>query len=196
MIELENMFFRNRRMFRIWLKQNFDKSPGIWIIIYKKHVITKGIKHREALEEALCFGWIDSLLKRIDDERYKIKFTPRKNIKQWSDVNKKIVGELIINGKMTEAGLKKIESYLRTGKVYWAEKGSIEPNKKEFEIPQYILNEFAKNQPALTNFNNLAKTYQRYYILWITIAKTEKTILKRLNEAIELLRENKKLELK
>jgi len=141
MIELENMFFRNRRMFRIWLKQNFDKSPGIWIIIYKKHVITKGIKHREALEEALCFGWIDSLLKRIDDERYKIKFTPRKNIKQWSDVNKKIVGELIINGKMTEAGLKKIESYLRTGKVYWAEKGSIEPNKKEFEIPQYILND-------------------------------------------------------
>ncbi|MGV8093567.1 MAG: YdeI family protein [Mangrovibacterium sp.] len=155
------------------------------------------IKYNEALEEALCFGWIDSLIKKVDDNQYLRKFTPRTNNAKWSEVNKKIVLSLMGKGKMTEEGLKKIDIYLKTGKIDWTSKGLKEDKRKEgVNVPDFILKEFAKNEPALTNFNHLAPTYQRHYILWITSAKREETILSRLKESIGLLKENRKLGLK
>ena len=97
---------------------------------------------------------------------------------------------------MTEEGLKKIDIYLKTGRVDWGNQKIRERETKEFEIPDFIMKEFAKNEPALTNFNNLAQTYKRHYILWITNAKKEETIYNRLKESMELLKENKKLGLK
>ena len=197
MKELDHINFNNRESFRNWLEKNHDTNPGIWMIYYKKHVNTECIEYREALEEALCFGWIDSIIKKVDDNQYLRKFTPRTNISNWSDLNKKIVLSLIKNGRMTEAGLKKIDVYLETGKVEWEKKEAKEdPRKKELQVPDFILNEFAKNEPALTNFNNLAPSHKRNYILWITDAKREETILKRLNESIKLLKENRSLGLK
>ena len=167
------------------------------MIFYKKHINIACIKYTEALEEALCFGWIDSIIKKVDGDRYVRKFTPRTDISKWSDLNKKTVLTLIENGKMTEAGLRKIDVYLKTGKVDWPDYASKKAGeRKEFHIPDFILRAFAGNEPALTNFNNLAPTYRRQYILWITYAKTEATILNRLNESIKLLKEDKKLGLK
>jgi len=197
MKELEHIYFNNRESFRNWLEKNHGKSFGIWMIFYKKHVNTECIKYREALEEALCFGWIDSITKKVDDNQYVRKFTPRTNVSNWSDLNKKIVLSLIKNGRMTEAGLKKIDVYLKTGNVNWENKKiKEEPRKKELQVPDFILKAFAKNEPALTNFNNLARSHKRNYILWITDAKREETILKRLNESIKLLKENRSLGLK
>jgi len=196
MKELEQKYFDSRESFRDWLKNNHDKSPGIWMIFYKKTTKIKCITYREALEEALCFGWIDSILKRLDDTRYLRKFTPRKDISKWSDTNKKLVLSLIENGKMTEAGLKKIDNYLKNGKIDWKNKEPIRDMEKDLEIPDYILEMFGENQPALTNFNSLAKTYKRHYVLWITSAKKQDTLHKRLRESAELLKENKKLGLK
>ena len=197
MNKLEYIYFNNRESFRCWLEKYHDKSPGIWIIFYKKHVNTESIKYNEALEEALCFGWIDSIIKRIDKDQYARKFTPRTNKTKWSDLNKKIVTALIKKGRMTEEGLNKIDIYIKTGRVDWGNEGSKkEKNKKEINIPDFILKEFAKNEPVLTNFNNLAQSYRRQYILWITNAKREETILRRLKESIKLLKENKKLGLK
>jgi len=104
---------------------------------------------------------------------------------------------LIKKGRMTEAGLQKIDVYLKTGKVDW-ETSNIETVQKgkEFQVPDFILKAFAENEPALTNFNNLALTYKRHYILWITNAKREETIVNRLKESIGLLKENRKLGLK
>ena len=106
---------------------------------------------------------------------------------------------LMEKGKMTQAGLNKIDVYLKTGKVDWTaggeEKGTA-AGKKELSIPDFIINELAANEPALTNFNNLAPTYRRHYLLWITSAKKEETILNRLKEATEMLKENRKLGLK
>lgn len=179
------------------MEENHDRGPGIWMIFYKKHTNTDCITYNEALEEALCFGWIDSIIKKVDDNQYLRKFTPRTNVSKWSDVNKKLVLSLIQEDKMTEAGLKKIDIYLKTGKVDWDVNSPKKADEKEeFHIPDFILNEFAKNQPALTNFNNLAPTYKRHYILWITSAKREETIQSRLKESIELLKENRKLGLK
>ncbi|NVO10799.1 MAG: YdeI/OmpD-associated family protein [Bacteroidales bacterium] len=197
MKELEHIHFSTRESFRNWLKVNHDKSLGIWIIFYKKHVNIECIAYNEALEEALCFGWIDSLIKRIDNDQYVRKFTPRTNKTKWSEVNKKLVTALIKEGRMTEEGLKKIDIYVKTGSVDW-ENNDLEKErpKKEFNVPDFILKEFAKNEPALTNFNNLAQTHKQHYVLWITSAKREETILSRLNRSIELLKENSKLGLK
>jgi len=196
MKELENLHFANRASFRDWLKINHDKSPGIWLIFYKKHTETECIEYHEALDEALCFGWIDSIIKRIDEFKYARKFTPRTNTSKWSEFNKRRVDELIKNGKMTETGLKKIDSYLKTGKVIWTTTETRKKKPGDLFVPEFIINEFAKNEPALSNFNKLAQTYQRYYILWITNAKREITKKNRLEESIRLLKENKKLGLK
>jgi len=196
MKELERIYFNNDKSFRSWLKKNHDKSPGVWIIFYKKHVKIECIKYRVALEEALCFGWIDSIVKKIDNDQYVRKFTPRKNTSKWSELNKKIVIGKVEKGKMTSEGLKKIDSYLKTGRVDWEKKEINENESKNSDIPDFIIEEFAQNEPALTNFNTLAQTYKQHYILWITDAKMEKTIQKRLKESVKLLKENKKLGLK
>jgi uncharacterized protein YdeI (YjbR/CyaY-like superfamily) len=194
--ELQNISFRNREEFRNWLNKNHDKSPGIWVIFYKKRLNFDCIKYSELLEEVLCFGWIDSLIKKIDDDKYARKITPRTNTQKWSELNKKKVLELIKEGKMTQAGLNKTDNYLKTGKVDWQLN---KPDKKEFkkiDIPDFIIEELGKNEPALMNFNKLATTYKRHYIHWITNARKEDTIRSRLKESIGLLKENKKLGLK
>jgi len=197
MKKLEQIYFDSRESFRDWLEINHNKSLGIWMIFYKKRLNIKCIEYNEALEEALCFGWIDSIIKKVNDDQYVRKFTPRTNNSNWSDLNKKIVLSLIDKGKMTEDGLRKIDIYIKTGKVDWENESSKkDKEKKGFQIPDFIINEFAKNEPALTNFNNLARTYKRQYVLWITNAKREETILRRLSESIELLKKNRKLGLK
>ncbi len=195
--ELEYIYFNKRESFRSWLEKNHNESFGIWMIFYRKQKNIECIKYNEALEEALCFGWIDSIIKKVDDDQYVRKFTPRTNISKWSDLNKKVVLSLIEKGKMTEAGLKKIDIYLKTGRVDWESRDlKKDREQKEFHVPDFILRAFAENEPALTNFNNLAQTYKRHYILWITNAKREETIINRLKESIELLKENRKLGLK
>ncbi len=197
MKELEQIHFSTRESFRSWLKDNHNKSLGIWIIFYKKHVNIECITYNKALEEALCFGWIDSLIKKIDNDKYARKFTPRTNKTKWSEINKKLVISLIKEGRMTEEGLKKIDVYVKTGSVDWVNIDlKNEKYKKEFDVPDFILKEFAKNEQALVNFNNLAQTYKKHYVLWITSAKREKTILSRLKKSVELLKENSKLGLK
>ena len=190
----DQLYFETRESFREWLSINHDKSPGIWMIYYKKHTSTRCIEYKEALEEALCFGWIDSIVKRIDDERYVRKFTPRTNIYNWSDVNKKLVLSLIEKGLMTEAGLRKIGVWLKTGRINWdpgARRTGI--RDRELQVPERFLKALAENEPALMNFNNLSKSNRRPYIYWISSAKREETINKRIKEAIELLKENKTL---
>ena len=183
---LEQLFFENREAFRNWLEQHHESSPGIWMVYYKKHTDQPCIAYREALEEALCFGWIDSTLKKVDEERYLRKFTPRRKGSKWSQVNIRIAQALIREGKMTRAGLGKWENH--------------EPLKelpgKEIPLPEFLREAFARNKPALENFQNLAPSYRRQYILWITTAKTPETVQKRINESIGLLKENRKLGMK
>ncbi len=196
MKELDYIYFKNRDEFGIWLQKNHDSSPGIWMIFYKKHTNTECIKYNDALEKALCFGWIDSIIKRIDDEKYVRKFTPRKNTSKWSELNKKKALELIQKGEMTQAGFEKIDFPIKSSIVDQVNNKTEKKKAKEFEIPGFIIDEFAKNEPALANFNNLTHTHKKHYILWITNAKREKTIMKRIKESIRLLKEDKKLGLK
>lgn len=182
---------RSRAQWRKWLEKNHKNKNGIWLIFYKKHTGKNSFVYSEALDEALCFGWIDSILKKIDDERYAQRFTPRKQKSRWSEVNKRKVRDLIKAGRMTRAGMDKI-----TFDVNDADDTANEKQKKKFNIPPAILSSLRKDDLAWKNFNGLAPSYRRLYILWITDAKKEETFQRRLNEAVELLRQNKKLGMK
>jgi uncharacterized protein YdeI (YjbR/CyaY-like superfamily) len=194
--ELEYIHFEGRENFRSWLLKYHETSPGIWMIFYKKHVKIDCIKYDEALEEALCFGWIDSLIKKTDDDSYARKFTPRTNTKKWSEINKKKVVELVRSGKMTRAGLLKTPGNIMKGEIDIPASDIDKKKENTIEVPDFIVDELARNEPALKNFNNLASTYRKHYILWITNAKKEETVRRRLEESISLLKENKKLGLK
>jgi len=138
--ELEHIYFDSKESFRSWLEENHDKSPGFWMIFNKKHINIECINYTEAMEEALCFGWIDSLIKKIDNEQFVRKFTPRTNKAKWSELNKKMVTALIEKGRMTDEGLRKIDVYVKTGKVDWKNKGlKNEKDSKEFDVPDFIL---------------------------------------------------------
>ena len=188
--------FKSSEEFRTWLKKHYDKSTILWLIFYKKHTGIKNISYDEAVEEALCYGWIDSTKKRIDDEKYAWKFTPRSNTKNWSDTNKIRVNKLIKEGRMTEAGLNKIDLYLKTGKIDWEVIPKHKKIRDEVQTPEFIIEFISKNEAALYHFNQLAPSHKRNYIAWITQAKKPETIKKRLAEAIKLLKKNKKLGLK
>jgi uncharacterized protein YdeI (YjbR/CyaY-like superfamily) len=181
----------NREDWRTWLKENHDKEKEVWLIFYKKHTGKPGVPYDDAVEEALCFGWIDSIVKRIDDEKYAQKFTPRKPDSKWSQSNKKRVEKMIKEDRMTEAGLALINAAKKSGK--WEQ---VISQPKELNIPPGVKDALSANKKAWENFNKLAPSYKKQYIGWITTAKKEETRQLRLKEAVEILIQGKKLGLK
>jgi len=184
----KEILFKNRAEWRSWLENNHDKEKLIWIVYYKKHVDKHSVTQTQAVEEALCYGWIDSTVRRIDDEKYMQQFTPRNEKSIWSDINKKRINMLIKNGSMTEAGMKKVITAKKNG--YW-NKINIHTNIKE--IPIELKSALSKNKKALTNFKQLTPSHKKQYIYWIATAKKEETRIKRALKAIQLLERNKKL---
>ncbi len=106
--QLESCYAKNRKEWREWLEKNHRTSVGVWLIYYKVKSGQPSVQYSEAVKEALCFGWIDSKAKSLDEERYMQIFTPRKSKSVWSKLNKQYIEELIEQGLMTEAGLEKI----------------------------------------------------------------------------------------
>jgi len=187
----DELHVTNRDDWREWLRKNYATEKEVWLIYYKKHTGKPSIPYDDSVEEALCFGWIDNIIKRIDDEKFVRKFTPRKAKSKWSEANKKRARKMMKEGKMTKAGLAKIREAKKSGEWFKAE-----PVRKELVIPPYMKEALAKNKKALDNFNNLARSYKRHYIGWITSAKREETRERRLAEAIRLLEQNEKLGMK
>ncbi|MCB2196256.1 MAG: YdeI/OmpD-associated family protein [Bacteroidetes bacterium] len=184
---METIHCKNRDEWRSWLAQNHKSSDGIWLIYYKKHTKKETVVYNEAVEEALCFGWIDSLIKRIDDQTYMQKYTPRKKNSKWSLVNKKRVEKLIDQGKMTKAGMQEVELARKNGtwdKAYSA--------KREVKVPDFFKEELQKNKQAYTNFYNFAQSYQNQYLGWILSAKRDETKQKRIQIVIQRCANNQK----
>ena len=143
------------------------------------------------VEEALCFGWIDSIIKKLDNESYARKMTPRKSNSRWSELNKKRIKQLIKQGLMTESGLARIVEAKESG--LWEK--SDRPNIP-FEVPNELKTALAKNKKAQTFFDQLAPTYRKQFIAWIYVAKRQETKDRRVMESIVLLEQGKKLGLK
>ena len=159
----------------------------VWLVFFKKHTGKPNITYDAAVEEALCFGWIDSLIKRLDDDRYARKFTPRTNIRKWSASNIKRVQELIASGRMTEVGLAKFSP-------------DVEPqtsvSDRSSSVPSFFAEALAEHPTARRFFDQLAPSARRDYIHWVSSAKREETRKRRLNEAVSLLAVGKKLGMK
>jgi uncharacterized protein YdeI (YjbR/CyaY-like superfamily) len=190
MIKNNTLYVVSREEWREWLEKNHREIREIWLIYYKKHTGKPSIQYNVSVEEALCFGWIDSIIKKIDTVKYARKFTPRTNTKKWSESNKLRIKNLIESGKMTQAGLEKIDENILI------EKPSPKKLKSELPFPVALEKILKKNKKAWNYFFGLAPSHRRLYILWITGAKKDETRLKRLNEAMKLLEKNEKLGLK
>jgi uncharacterized protein YdeI (YjbR/CyaY-like superfamily) len=187
----KELFFSNRKEWRTWLEINHDKQREIWLIFYKIHIKKPCISYNDSVEEALCFGWIDSIKKRIDDEKYTFKFTPRRKTSKWSPSNIKRVEKMIKEGKMKEIGL---NHYKLRG--HYNEKEEKLRKLKKIELPKDLESKIRLNSVAWKNFNELAPSYKKQYILWLTTAKREETKERRLKEAITLLEKKQKLGMK
>jgi uncharacterized protein YdeI (YjbR/CyaY-like superfamily) len=182
----------SRAEWRKWLDKNHAMQGEIWLVFFKKQTGKSQVSYDEAVEEALCFGWIDSIIQNIDSEKYARKFTPRKKGSKWSALNKRRVALMIREGKMTNPGLAAInfadaeDDYGRTA----------ERAQRDLIPPPFLERMFKQNRKVWDNFQSLAPSYRRNYIRWISAAKTEETRDRRVKEAIALLAKNEKLGMK
>ena len=183
---------KNRTEWRTWLSKHHDKEIEIWLIYYKKGTGVESIDYNSSVEEALCYGWVDSLIKKIDDRKYARKFTPRKDDSKWSPSNIKRIKKLIKEGSMTEVGLQKVEAAKQSGK--WNE--PVQSPELSFEMHPEFAEALKKNTKAKETFDNLASTYQKQYLGWIEVAKRPMTRQKRIKESIRLLEKGERLGLK
>ena len=174
----------SRAEWRSWLRENHPIEKEAWLYYYKKHTGKPTVSYRDSVEEALCFGWIDGIKKTIYDERYCHRFTPRRPNSKWSPLNISLAKKLIEQGKMMPAGLASFEQR----KTY--------AEKKEFTLTPGIEKVLNDNSIAWEHFNKLAPGYRKQYVGWLASAKKPETQAKRLKEALSLLEQNKKLEMK
>jgi uncharacterized protein YdeI (YjbR/CyaY-like superfamily) len=177
---------QNRRQWRSWLREHHDSESMIWLVFRKRHAAEKSISYDDSVEEALCFGWIDSLVKRLDDDRYARKFTPRKPTSRWSTSNRQRYAKLKARGLLAAPGLERAPT----------ERSGDAPRPSVTVLPTYIEKQLQANRRARNHFDQLAPSYRRAYIAWIDLAKRDETKQKRLREAITLLAAGKKLGLK
>lgn len=182
------LVFAGPNEFEQFLKENHDKVPGIWLKMAKKVSGIKSITYDEALEVALCYGWIDGLVNRFDEDYYIQKFTPRGPRSIWSQRNIRISGELIKAKRMKAAGLLAIEGAKKDGRWENAYSGA-----KSFVIPEDFLKEVKKDKKTFEFFKTLNRTnlYAIYYRL--QTAKKQETRENRMKIILEKLKEGKKL---
>lgn len=182
----DQLVFRNRAAFRKWLDRNHQESPGIWLV-FSKDASIKTLTANEALEEALCFGWIDGQLRSLGAGEYIKRFTPRRKRSVWSERNRKLAEKLTKEGAMTAAGLDAIAQARELGT--WDKPKPAPISEAQIGI---LTDALSGSRKALTNFQNMSASVRRTYTTFYLAARSEETRKRRLEQIIERLKENKK----
>ncbi|HYW42518.1 MAG TPA: YdeI/OmpD-associated family protein [Bryobacteraceae bacterium] len=183
-------FFATPAAFRAWLEENHERASELLVGFYKKDSLEPSITWPESVDQALCFGWIDGVRKRIDDVSYTIRFTPRKSSGIWSAVNIKRAGELSRLGLMRPAGL---EAFGRRDEKKSAVYSYEQRNSARF--PDALESRFRANKKAWDFFRSQAPSYQRTVTYWVVSAKRDETRLRRLAKLIEDSQQRKRIDL-
>jgi uncharacterized protein YdeI (YjbR/CyaY-like superfamily) len=183
--QLQTFHATNRQEWREWLERNYQSAIGVWLVYYKVKSGKPSIRYSEAVKEALCFGWIDSKVKSLDEESYMQIFTPRKPKSVWSKLNKQYIQELIEQGLMTEAGLAKIVAAKQDGS--WTTLDAIEA----LMIPDDLQQALAANAIASRYFAGLSNSTKKNILSWIASAKRPETRLRRIEQTIDAVAQNK-----
>ena len=179
---------------KAWLRRHHDSEQLVWLVFRKKGKDRSKVPftYQQALDEALCMGWVDSLLKRIDELEYMRKFTPRKPTSTWSEINKKRVEELILEGRMLPPGMKTIEVARENG--MWD--SGIKIPEVDDSLPGALLSAFQGHPKARDHYFGMAQRAQKQFNIWINMAKRAETVRKRVDESISLLEKGQELGLK
>ena len=184
----ERIHIHDRKVWRKWLEKNHTRESGVWLVFHKKKTGKPSLAYEDAVEEALCFGWIDSLVKRVDDGSYVWKFTPRKATSTWSASNKKRAQKMISQDRMTAAGLRAIEEEKQGG--VW---NTLEKVDRVEMVPE-LKTELARNKRAREQFQRIPVLQKKQQFLWwIVSARQEETKMKRIGKAIELFTDKKSI---
>jgi uncharacterized protein YdeI (YjbR/CyaY-like superfamily) len=186
---MKTLSVRTPGQWRKWLAAHHDSESEVWLICHKRDTGVASIDYKDALDEALCFGWIDSLVRRLDEGRFARKFTPRRADSRWSAINRKRYAELKAEGRIKPPG--RARPPTRRGYGPRPPRLSL-PSK----LPSYIQAALRGHPTARRNFEALSPAQRRRYFAWIESAKREETRLRRLKEAIRLLARGELLGLK
>ena len=179
---------KNTLDWRQWLEKNHDREREVWVVYFKSASGKKGIDYETSVEEALCFGWIDSIIQKIDEEKYARKFNPRRMDSQWSETNKRRVAKVIAEGRMTEAGMAKVTF---DAKRVDLSKLKAKKPKPPLEIPEKIKQALKPYPKVWDIFEKLPPSHKRNYILWLMDSKKDGTFERRLNLMIKDLKAGK-----
>jgi len=179
-------YFKNAAAWREWLHENHHSSTGAYLIFYKVNSPFESMRWEEAVQVAICYGWIDSTVKALDEHSRKQLFTPRKNKSVWSKLNKTYIEKLIAENLMHESGLAKIEIAKQNGS--WTSLDAVE----NLTIPEDLAMAFEQNKIAFDNYQNFSPSYRKSYLYWLGQAKREETRNTRIAKIIDLCAQNKK----
>ncbi|MEO8150688.1 MAG: YdeI/OmpD-associated family protein [Bacteroidia bacterium] len=186
-IDFAVMAFKTQKEWHRWLERNHDKINGVWIKLFKKDSDINSVSRAEALDEALCYGWIDGQAKSNDDQSWIQKFTPRRARSIWSKINIEHINRLEKEGRMKPAGIKAFEEAKKDGRL---DKAYDSP--ANMQIPDDFLKALSKNKKALEFFNSLNKA-NTFAITWrLQTAKKPETREKRMKVILEMLRKGEK----
>jgi uncharacterized protein YdeI (YjbR/CyaY-like superfamily) len=178
-----------RSQWRQWLAKNHDRlKDRVWLVFHRKKTGKSSVEYDESVEEALCFGWIDSLIKSIDVTTYCRRFTPRKDDSLWSITNQRRAAKIIQEGRITQFGMAKVEAAKKRGQ--W---GADPRPRNKMNRPQDQSEALAMDRKTKDFFDSLAPIYQKHFIGWLNSAKRLETRAKRLKKSLALLKNGHKL---
>jgi uncharacterized protein YdeI (YjbR/CyaY-like superfamily) len=183
----KEFYFKNRQEWRNWLEKNGSSVNELWMIIYKKHTGKKCLPYAEAVEEALCFGWIDGKIKRVNDEYYIQRYTPRRPRSRWSKYNIERIEKMITEGKVKKAGLDAYNEIFRKPELVYENRSSGDP-----EIPEDLLFSLKVDESAFDNFIKFPPSARRIYIEWLNSSKKAGTRPGRILKIVEAAKLNRR----
>ena len=171
------LYVTSRKEWRSWLAKNHDRKKEIWLVFYRKDSGKRRLPYNAAVEEALCYGWIDSIVRRVDDESFAQRFSPRRSGTKWSAMNKERLRRLIEKGKVTKAGMAAAEGALQT----------------DDRVAPDIVEALERDPVAWKNFRSFPASYRRIRIGWIEAARDRPDVFEqRLKYFVKMTAQNKR----